>query len=104
MLRSLVSFVLVVSFIFVFTVAVQADPPLRGDAEEKVAARITVSELKKAMRGSGDVVVIDMRAPGSYQHSELRIPGDIRIAYNDLKTGNPLLPEDKDVLIATYCT
>lgn len=105
MFRSLMTLFLALSFVFVFAGASQGEGPFKDSSdEEKVARRITVSELKKAIRGSHDVFVIDMRAPGSYQHSELRIPEDVRIAYPDIKKDNPLLPEDTGVLIATYCT
>lgn len=105
MLRYFMTFFVVLSVVFVFAGgSSMAEAPFRDSAEEKVAKRITTSELKRAMRGSKDIVIIDMRAPGAYLHSELRIPGDVRIAYNDLKKDNPLLPEDKGVLIATYCT
>lgn len=104
MFRSLMTLFLALSFVVVFAGASYAEAPFRDTTEERVSKRITVSELKKAIRSSKPVFVIDMRAPGSYQHSELRIPEDVRIAYPDIKKDNPLLPEDMGVLIATYCT
>lgn len=64
--------------------------------------RITKEELKERMDKGEDIVILDVRAPDSYNGSSVKIKGSRRkdpIAveswYNDLP---------KDRLIITYCT
>ena len=49
-----------------------------------------------------DVLILDLRSKGSYNSSDMRIKGDMRIAPDDLKDKMHLLPLGKQII--TYCT
>lgn len=63
--------------------------------------RITLAELK-ALRDAGeDVLILDVRSEESYNASDVKIPGSLRISPHDLSAAAKL-PRDR--LIVTYCT
>ncbi|MBI5492749.1 MAG: hypothetical protein HY893_07435 [Deltaproteobacteria bacterium] len=64
--------------------------------------RITVQELKARLdRGEG-ITVVDVRSPGSYNSSKVRIKGAIRISPEEIRPRAYELPMGKEIVL--YCT
>ncbi len=65
--------------------------------------RISVDELKQHIEDEADIVILDVRSPGSYKSSKIRIPGDVRVeGPGDLNSKVASL--DLAARIITYCT
>ncbi len=63
--------------------------------------RITKEELKAKMDKKEEMVIVDVRAEDSYNASDQKIKGALRITLNEIeKNVNP--PQAKEVI--TYCT
>ncbi len=64
--------------------------------------RITVKELKgKLDRGEG-VALLDVRNPTAWAKSDVRLPGALRIAMDDLDSRADAFDRSRDVV--AYCT
>lgn len=70
------------------------------DAAE--ADRITVEELKAKIEKNEPVTVIDVRSEGSYESSDKKIKGSIRMLTDDIESRVKEIP--RDTLVVTYCT
>lgn len=79
---------------FLFTAQLHAAGP-------KDAPSVTAKELK-AKFDKGAVVILDVRASGSYNKSKVKIKGAIRIAPEELGDRFAELPMGREVV--TYCT
>lgn len=64
--------------------------------------RITVRELKARLDRGESIVIVDVRSPGSYNSSKVRIKGAIRISPEEIRPRAYELPMGKE--IALYCT
>ncbi len=64
--------------------------------------RITKEELKAKMDKGQDVIVLDVRTGRSYDGSNVKIKGAMRIAPDDVETRYTELTKDKEII--TYCT
>ncbi len=64
--------------------------------------RITPEELKRRLDQRGNVVVVDVRQPGSYLADPYEIPGAVRIPPDELAQHYRSLP--RDAQIVTFCT
>ncbi len=64
--------------------------------------RITVQELKARLDGGEGIVIVDVRSPGSYNSSKIKIKGAIRISPEEIRPRAYELPMGKE--IALYCT
>ena len=64
--------------------------------------RITKEELKAKMDRQEDVVIVDVRAEDSYNASNQKIKGALRITLEELERDAKKIPEGKEVI--TYCT
>ena len=64
--------------------------------------RITVKELKKKLDGEDEVVILDVRNPTAWANSDLRLPGALRIAMDDLDSRSEAFDPGKAVV--AYCT
>jgi rhodanese-related sulfurtransferase len=69
---------------------------------EEAVPTITAAELKRKLDAVEDVVVLDVRQPGSYAQYPGAIPGSIRIPPAEIPDRYSELPRDR--LIVTYCT
>jgi hypothetical protein len=65
-------------------------------------ARITVEELKAKIAKNEPVTIIDSRSQGSYDGSNQKIKGAIRIPMSEIESRLNEIPRDKEVVI--YCT
>lgn len=64
--------------------------------------RITKEELKAKMDKGQDVIVLDVRTGRSYDGSNVKIKGAMRIAPDDVETRYTELTKDREII--TYCT
>lgn len=64
--------------------------------------RITKEELKAKMDRQEDVVIVDVRAEDSYNTSNQKIKGALRITLEELERDVKKIPEGREVI--TYCT
>jgi len=64
--------------------------------------RITKEELKAKMDKKEDLVIVDARAEDSYNLSNQKIKGSIRITLDELEKGIKNPPVGKEII--TYCT
>ena len=64
--------------------------------------RITKEELKAKMDKNEDLVIVDARAEDSYNLSNQKIKGSIRITLDELEKGIKNPPVGKEII--TYCT
>ncbi|MBI5236193.1 MAG: hypothetical protein HY886_08095 [Deltaproteobacteria bacterium] len=79
---------------FLFTTQSQAAGP--ADAPS-----VTAKELK-AKTDKGAVIILDVRASGSYNRSKVKIKGAIRIAPEELADSLAMIPMGREIV--TYCT
>jgi rhodanese-related sulfurtransferase len=79
---------------FLFTTQLHAAGP-------KDAPSVTAAELK-AKFDKGAVVILDVRASGSYNKSKVKIKGAIRIAPEELADRLAEIPMGREIV--TYCT
>ncbi len=92
-------FVLLVS---VFMAAhAYASPEMKYKSKRDVP-RITVEGLKTRLASDAGVYVLDLRTGASYDRSPLRIPGDIRSMFGELKEKTKNIPREAEIV--TYCT
>jgi 3-mercaptopyruvate sulfurtransferase SseA len=71
-------------------------------AQPKEAERITVEELKAKLAKNEPVFIIDSRSQGSYDSSETKIKGSVRIPMDDVESRLSEIPRDKEIVV--YCT
>jgi hypothetical protein len=64
--------------------------------------RITVEELKAKLAKREPVTIIDSRSSSSYESSEAKIKGSVRIASDEVEARLKEIPRDKEVVV--YCT
>ena len=64
--------------------------------------RITKEELKAKMDKNEDLVIVDARAEDSYNSSNQKIKGALRITLEELERDVKKIPEGREVII--YCT
>jgi rhodanese-related sulfurtransferase len=65
-------------------------------------ARITVKELKEKLDRGDGVVLLDVRNPIAWAKSDLRLPGALRIAIDDLDSRAKAF--DHAQAVVAYCT
>ncbi|VAV83564.1 hypothetical protein MNBD_DELTA01-2087 [hydrothermal vent metagenome] len=92
---------------FVLLVSVFMAIPVFAASEMKYKSkhdvpRITVEELKVRLLGDAGVYVLDVRTGASYDRSPIRIPGDVRSMFGELKERTKHIPRDAEIV--TYCT
>lgn len=63
-------------------------------------ARISAEELR-AMLGSPDIVVIDVRTEKDWKSSRLKIPGAVWEDFQEVEKWGPKYPKDKTIVL--YC-
>lgn len=64
--------------------------------------RITVEELKARLDGGREIVILDVRSRRSYEASDRKIKGAVRIAPDEINARAGELPAGRE--IAAYCT
>ena len=64
--------------------------------------RITVDELKAKIAKREPVTIIDSRSQSSYEASDTKIKGAIRISADEIESRLKEIPRDKEIV--TYCT
>lgn len=64
--------------------------------------RITKEELKAKMDKGQDVIVLDVRTGRSYDGSNVKIKGAMRVSPDDVETRYKELSKEKEII--TYCT
>ena len=70
------------------------------DAAE--ADRITVEELKAKIEKNEPVTIIDLRSESSYESSDKKIKGSVRMITDEIESRLKEIP--RDTLVVTYCT
>ncbi|MEK6760025.1 MAG: rhodanese-like domain-containing protein [Deltaproteobacteria bacterium] len=83
--------------IFVFLLASVAFSATGGDV-----LRITPEELNARVARGERIFVIDVRSPGSYERSAVKIRGAVRVAPNELFKSATEFPSDSALVL--YCT
>jgi 3-mercaptopyruvate sulfurtransferase SseA len=77
----------------------------RGDSKSASkpaeVERISVDELKEMIAESLPVTVVDARSAGSYDSSDAKIKGAIRIPLDEIALRLKELPRDKEIVV--YC-
>jgi len=81
--------------------ALQTPPAAEQKTEDEVA-RITVDELKEKLAKNAPVFIIDSRSQGSYDGSEIKIKGAIRIAADEIESRLSEIPRNREIVV--YCT
>ena len=66
------------------------------------AERITPEELKLRLTAGEALIILDVRTRGSYNTSQWRIKGDVRIPPDELRFRSEELRKDREII--TYCT
>lgn len=64
--------------------------------------RITKEELKEKMDRNEELVIVDVRAEDSYNASNQKIKGALRITLDEIEKNVKNPPQAKEVI--TYCT
>jgi hypothetical protein len=64
--------------------------------------RITVDELKEKLAKKAPVFIIDSRSQGSYDNSEIKIKGAVRIPADEIESRLKDIPHDREIVV--YCT
>jgi 3-mercaptopyruvate sulfurtransferase SseA len=64
--------------------------------------RITVEELKEKLAKNAPVFIIDSRSQGSYDGSEIKIKGALRIPADEIESRLKEIPRDREIVV--YCT
>ncbi len=65
-------------------------------------ARITPEELMEMIASGADVAVVDLRHSLDVEHDNVKLPGAIWIAMQELETRHDEIPRDRDVVL--YCS
>jgi len=76
-------------------------PPAEHKTEGEIP-RITVEELKAKLAKNAPVFIIDSRSPGSYDNSEIKIKGAVRIPMDEIESRLNEIPRDREIVV--YCT
>jgi hypothetical protein len=71
-------------------------------AQPAEVERITVEELKGKLAKNEPVFIIDSRSQGSYDATETKIKGALRIPMDEVESRLSEIPRDKEIV--TYCT
>jgi 3-mercaptopyruvate sulfurtransferase SseA len=80
-----------------------ADLPTPAEHKtEGEIARITVDELKERLAKNASVFIIDSRSQGSYDGSEIKIKGAVRIPADEIESRLSEIPRDREIVV--YCT
>lgn len=82
---------------FVFLLAFAAFSATVSDV-----SRITPEELDSRVARGERIVVVDVRSPGSYERSAVKIKGAVRVAPNELFKSASGFPSDS--VLVLYCT
>ena len=85
--------------------ATTTSSPAPQAAEHKTEGevpRITVDELKEKLAKNASVFIIDSRSQGSYDNSEIKIKGAVRIPMDEIETRLKEIPHDREIVV--YCT
>ena len=77
-------------------------PPAAEHKEESEIPRITVDELKDKLAKHAPVFIIDSRSQGSYDGSEIKIKGALRIPADEIESRLNEIPRDREIVV--YCT
>jgi 3-mercaptopyruvate sulfurtransferase SseA len=81
--------------------AMQAPAAAEHKTEAEVE-RITVEELKEKLAKKAPVFIIDSRSQGSYDGSEIKIKGAVRIPADEIDARLKEIPRDREIVV--YCT
>jgi hypothetical protein len=79
--------------------------PTATAAEHKTEGevpRITVDELKEKLAKNAPVFIIDSRSQGSYDNSEIKIKGAVRMPADEIEARLKEIPHDREIVV--YCT
>ena len=81
----------------------QAAPaaPAEHKTEGEIS-RITVEELKERLAKNAPVFIIDSRSQSSYDNSEIKIKGAVRIPADEIEARLKEIPHDREIVV--YCT
>ena len=83
--------------------AAQATPAATAEHKtEGEIPRITVDELKEKLAKNAPVFIIDSRSQGSYDNSEIKIKGAVRIPMDEIESRLKEIPHDREIVV--YCT
>ena len=77
-------------------------PSVVKPEESQEVERITVEELKEKIAKNQPVFVIDSRSQSTYDATETKIKGAVRIPSGDIEARLKEIPPDKEIVI--YCT
>ncbi|MFN0120125.1 MAG: hypothetical protein ACKV2V_06455 [Blastocatellia bacterium] len=86
---------------------VSAQPVIEGDPDPTPNDRITIQMLKQKMDDKVRLLILDSRSEGSYEGSELKIKGSVRVALDkidDALQSGALKSAARDTIIVSYCT
>ena len=78
-----------------------ATPHASAPSEAEIE-RITVDELKEKIAKNEPLTIIDSRSQGSYDGSETKVKGAVRITADEVPSRLKEIPRDKEIVI--YCT
>lgn len=79
----------------------QTTPAAEHKTEAEVP-RITVDELKEKFAKNAPVFIIDSRSQGSYDSSQNKIKGAVRIPMDEIESRLKEIPRDREIVV--YCT
>ena len=82
--------------------SIQEKSAVAPPAEPAEPGRMSVDELKAKIAKAEPVLVIDSRSSGSYDGSDKKIKGSIRLLADDYDAHLKDLPRDKEIVI--YCS
>ncbi len=85
----------------VFVALMLFTAPAIGAGIEDVE-RITPAELKAKLDRGDNVLIIDVRSSGAYAASSVKLPGDVRIAPDEIIGRVGEIPMGAEIV--TYCT
>ena len=79
-----------------------AEPQVKQEQSKDVEiGRITVEELKSKIEKKEPVTIIDARSKSSYDSSDKKIKGAVRMTSEDVNQQSKALPRDTEVVV--YC-
>ena len=81
--------------------ATPATPAAEHKTEGEVP-RVTVDELKEKLAKNAPIFIIDSRSQGSYDNSEIKIKGAVRIPMDEIEARLKEIPRDREIVV--YCT
>jgi len=88
--------------LFVFVTVLGLLLPNFAFAADDGVPRITKEELKTKMDKGQDIILLDVRTGRSYDGSNVKIKGAMRISPDEVETRYKELAKDKEIV--TYCT